>query len=95
LENILIGADGYIKIIDFGLSIILDEDDEDEDDESAQEGMRARAESVVGTPEYLSPEMFGGEGHDKNVDWWSLGIILYEMLIGVTPFYSHDLEEQK
>lgn len=95
MENILIGADGYIKIIDFGLSIILDEDDEDEDDESAQEGMRARAESVVGTPEYLSPEMFGGEGHDKNVDWWSLGIILYEMLIGVTPFYSHDLEEQK
>jgi len=95
LENILIGADGYIKIIDYGLSIILDEDDEDEDEESAQEGMRARAESVVGTPEYLSPEMFGGEGHDKNVDWWSLGIILYEMLIGVTPFYSHDLEEQK
>ena len=95
MENILIGADGYIKIIDFGLSIILDEDDEVEDEESAQEGMRARAESVVGTPEYLSPEMFGGEGHDKNVDWWSLGIILYEMLIGVTPFYSHDLEEQK
>mgnify|MGYP000854023021 CR=1 FL=1 len=95
MENILIGADGYIKIIDYGLSIILDEDDEDEDEESAQEGMRARAESVVGTPEYLSPEMFGGEGHDKNVDWWSLGIILYEMLIGVTPFYSHDLEEQK
>ena len=95
MENILIGADGYIKIIDYGLSIILDEDDEDEDEESAEEGMRARAESVVGTPEYLSPEMFGGEGHDKNVDWWSLGIILYEMLIGVTPFYSHDLEEQK
>ena len=95
MENILIGADGYIKIIDYGLSIILDEVDEDEDEESAQEGMRARAESVVGTPEYLSPEMFGGEGHDKNVDWWSLGIILYEMLIGVTPFYSHDLEEQK
>jgi len=87
LENILCDKDGYIKIIDYGLSTVLDEEDEEDENE---EGMRARAESVVGTPEYLSPEMFGGQGHDKNVDWWSLGIILYEMLIGVTPFYSSD-----
>ena len=91
MENILIDHDGYIKIIDYGLATILD----DEEDEEETEGMRERAESVVGTPEYLSPEMFGDTGHDKNVDWWSLGIILYEMLIGVTPFYSTDKEKQR
>ena len=45
------------------------------------------------TPEYLAPEIVTGQGHDKAVDWWSLGILLYELTVGIPPFYSQNVNE--
>jgi serine/threonine protein kinase len=50
-----------------------------------------RTTSFTGTPAYLPPEVVSGESYGKSVDWWSFGILLYEMMVGCPPFYHDDL----
>jgi serine/threonine kinase 38 len=51
---------------------------------------RQLAFSTVGTPDYIAPEVFGQQGYDETVDWWSVGVILFEMLVGYPPFFSDE-----
>lgn len=72
-ENVLFNKDGYLLLADFGLATKV-----------SKNGL---ARSFCGTAEYLSPEMLQGKGHDHTVDLWTLGILLYEMLVGIPPFF--------
>ncbi|QSS48789.1 serine/threonine protein kinase [Histoplasma capsulatum var. duboisii H88] len=79
-ENILLDYTGHIALCDFGL---CKRDMKDED----------RTNTFCGTPEYLAPELLLGEGYTKSVDWWTLGVLLYEMLTGLPPFYDENTNE--
>ncbi|KAF0687562.1 Aste57867_20681 [Aphanomyces stellatus] len=75
LENILMDDDGFVALADFGLSkehVKMDND----------------AVTFCGTPEYLAPELLRRKPYGKAVDWWSFGIVMFEMLSGTTPFYN-------
>jgi serum/glucocorticoid-regulated kinase 2 len=79
-ENILIDIDGHIKITDFGLAKQL----KNRDDLSS---------TFCGSPEYLCPEMLQGKKHSRAVDFYTLGCLAYELLIGIPPYYSEDRQE--
>lgn len=69
-ENLLIQKDGYLKLTDFGISKIVED----------------RTYTLCGTPEYLAPEVILSKGHGKAADFWSLGVLVYEMITGIDPF---------
>ncbi|CAD8189672.1 unnamed protein product [Paramecium octaurelia] len=73
-ENLLVQSDGYLKLTDFGFAKVVDD----------------RTYTLCGTPEYLAPEILLNKGHSKPVDWWCLGIFIYEMLAGIDPFNDED-----
>lgn len=73
-ENILLNSDGYLKLADFGFAKIIEH----------------RTYTLCGTPEYIAPEVLLNKGHGKPVDWWTLGILIYEMLVGYPPFVDED-----
>jgi len=80
-ENMLLDAEGHLKLADFGL---------------AKDGVtraEAGANSLCGTPEYLAPEVLERKGHGTAVDWWGLGMVLYEMLTGLPPWYTRDKQK--
>ncbi len=79
-ENILLDYTGHIALCDFGLCKL-------------NMGDQETTNTFCGTPEYLSPELLLGQGYTKAVDWWTLGVLLYEMLTGLPPFYSEDVNE--
>nr|CEL67541.1 TPA: AGC kinase, putative [Neospora caninum Liverpool] len=74
-ENVLVDLDGHCRLADFGLSKTLSKGHQ-------------RSYSFCGSPEYLSPEMLLGTGHDKTLDYYGIGCLLYEMLTGIPPHYS-------
>ena len=73
-ENIMIGDDGFLKLIDFGFAKVI----------------KSRTYTICGTPEYIAPEILLNKGHGKPVDWWTFGILTYEMHAGHAPFTDDD-----
>lgn len=79
-ENIVLDKDGFIKLTDFGLS---------------KEGIidNCSAKSFCGSLAYLAPEVLLRQGHGKSVDWYLLGVAMYEMLFGIPPYYTNKGKE--
>ncbi|ODN81971.1 hypothetical protein L202_02304 [Cryptococcus amylolentus CBS 6039] len=73
-ENLLLGADGHVKVTDFGFAKYVPD----------------ITWTLCGTPDYLAPEVVQSKGYNKSVDWYALGVLIFEMLAGYPPFFTED-----
>jgi len=79
LDNVMLDSEGHIKLADFGM---------------CKAGINERlTQTFCGTPNYIAPEIILGKKYGASVDWWALGVLTYEMIVGKSPFSSHDEEE--
>eukprot|EP00962_Isochrysis_galbana_P060609 scaffold35232_cov90-Isochrysis_galbana.AAC.1 len=85
-ENLLLDARGYLKLVDFGLAKRLRPPHEPGGTGTGSVAPTEPARTICGTPEYLAPEMVRGDAYGFSVDWWALGMLLFEMLSGVPAF---------
>ena len=74
-ENLVMDDRGYVKLVDFGLAKVL---------------AGGKTWTLCGTPDYLAPEIILNEGHDLAVDYWALGVLIFEMIVGSPPFFADD-----
>jgi serine/threonine protein kinase len=79
LDNVLLDSQGHCKISDFGMCKKVPPD--------------GKAQTFCGTPDYIAPEILQGHLYNHSVDFWSFGVLLYEMLTGYSPFHGEDEEE--
>jgi serum/glucocorticoid-regulated kinase 2 len=82
-QNVLLRADGHVNLADFGLAKFA----------VTGAGSKGGTKTMCGTPNYCAPEILENKGHGKAVDWWSLGTLIYEMLVGQSPFYDPNLHQ--
>ncbi|GMR34143.1 hypothetical protein PMAYCL1PPCAC_04338 [Pristionchus mayeri] len=80
LDNLLMDKDGYVKLADFGLC-------------KEKMGAHDRTSTFCGTPEFLAPEILTDSSYTRAIDWWGLGVLIFEMLVGEPPFSGEDEEE--
>lgn len=77
-ENVLIDAKGYCVLVDLGFAKMVED----------------KTYTLCGTPEYLAPEIILSKGHDKGADYWAYGVLIYEMLVGHSPFFDFGSNDQ-
>lgn len=80
LDNILLTLDGHVKLADYGLC-------------KEDIGFNSTTNTFCGTPEFMAPEILKEQPYGRSVDWWAFGILLYEMLLGQSPFRGDDEDE--